>query len=46
MWMKALNLRAKIIKRLEKKTGVNLCDFGLSTGFSHMTQKAQANKEK
>ena len=38
--------RAKTIKLLEGNMGVNLCDLGLGNGFSGMTPKSQATKEK
>ena len=37
--------RAKAIKLLEEDI-VNLCDLGLSNGFSDETRKAQARREK
>ena len=43
-WIKDLNVRA--IKRLERNTGVNLCDLGLGNGYLNMIPKAQATKEK
>lgn len=41
-----MNVRAKIIKHLAEKIGVNLCDLGLGSGFLDVTTKAQATKEK
>ena len=43
--IKQLNIKAKIIKLLEEKTA-NYHDIGSGNGFSDMTPKAQASKEK
>ena len=40
------NVRAKIIKPLEKNIEVNLCDLGLVNYFLIMTSKTQITKEK
>ena len=39
-------LRAKTIKILRERIGVNLHDFGLSNGFLDMTLKVKATKGK
>lgn len=45
-WINNLNIRAKIIKVLEENTGVNLRDFGFSSGFLVMTPEAPVTREK
>lgn len=42
--MKTINIRVNIVKLLVEQIGIKLCNFGLSHGFSDMTQKTQAKK--
>lgn len=44
-WIKNLNVRPKAIKLSEENTGVNHCDFGISSGFLNMSWKAHSKKE-
>ena len=39
-WVKHLNVRAKTIKFLEEKIGVNLCKLGLGNDVLAMTPKS------
>lgn len=45
-WIKDRSVRAKIINLSGKCRSSNLCDFGSGNGFSDITPKAQAQKEK
>ena len=45
-WIHDLNVKAKTIKLLEENMGVNLHDPEFGNGFSDMTSKAQAAKDK
>lgn len=44
-WTKDLHVTARTVKFLEDNRGINLCDFGLGSGFLDMTPKAKAAKE-
>ena len=43
-WIEDLNLRAKTVRLLKGKIGVNFCDLG--NGFLDMTPKAQETEKK
>lgn len=45
-WIKALNVRAKTIKLLEKNIGENLHDIGLGNDFLAMIPKTLETEEK
>lgn len=45
-WMKNLNIRPETVNLLDKNTGENLQDLGISNDFTDMTPKAQATKAK
>lgn len=41
-WTESLNVSPKMVKLLDKSTGINLYDRGLGNGFLNITTKAQA----
>ena len=43
-WIKELNIRAKTIKLLEGKLGINLCGLGLDIGFTVKKQQMKTHK--
>lgn len=45
-WIRDLTISTNTIELLEEKLGIEICDFGLGSGFLNMILKAQSAKEK